>query len=162
MPRPATPTAIKIATGNPGGRPLNDKEPKAIAGAPVMPANFSQAEQVYWNELCKTLSQLGTLNTCNGEAMRLLCEAAVIRDEAKKLIKQHGVLMVSPQGYKKKPAITVFNEQAHTIRTLLGEFGLTEASRAKLRVDNPEFDSPLMKLLNSRPDSRFNESEQPN
>ena len=155
MPNHATPTIIKIALDNPGGRPLNEREPKAIAGAPQMPSDLSTAEQFYWFQLCETLQGLGTLNTCDTAALRLFCEASVLKDRAKQEIDNFGLLIKSAQGMKKNPAVTIFNEQAHTVRTLLGEFGLTPASRSKITADSPELDSPLTKLLKSRPTNTF-------
>lgn len=151
--------------GNPSGRPINEQEPKAIPGAPAIPFGFRKEEEAYWNYYCKIFQDNGTLNTCDGEALRVLCESSVIRDKAKQLIWSDGLQAVSPQGTKKNSAVTIFNEQVHTIRTLLNEFGLTPASRTKLRVDSPEFDSPLIKALKNRPQNSYqgsNESERPN
>jgi P27 family predicted phage terminase small subunit len=150
MPNPPKPTALKIATGNPGGRPLNMNEPKAATGEPTLPADLSKAAKKVWRQTVPVLLKLGTLTTADGDALSAYCEAKVTWRIAQKSIEKDGITIQSSQGLKKNPACTISNEAMKTMRALMSEFGMTPASRTKIEVYTPDTESPLSKLLNER------------
>jgi len=150
MPNPPTPTALKIARGNPGGRPLNVKEPKAASGAPPMPTDLSKAAKKVWKVMVPVLLKLGTLTSADGDALAAYCEAKVTWRMAQDAIETHGIIVSTTQGQSKNPACTVSNEALKNMRALMSEFGLTPASRTKIQVHTPDTDSPLSRLLDAR------------
>jgi hypothetical protein len=48
-PRPE-PSSLKLLKGNPGKRPLNEREPKPPAGAPEAPAHLDEEARREWIE----------------------------------------------------------------------------------------------------------------
>jgi P27 family predicted phage terminase small subunit len=150
MPNHATPTAIRIAQGNPSGRPLPLNEPKAATGAPPMPLDLSPAAQMVWQELVPVLLSMGTLTTSDGDALAALCVQKALYQEAVEHYTRNGLVIQSSQGMKKNPAVTIADAALKQYRALLGEFGMTPASRTRIQADHPDLESPLSKLLNER------------
>jgi len=150
MPNPATPTAIRIAQGNPAHRPLNDHEPQAIAGAPDLPIDLSERARAFWHALVPILLQLGTLTTADGAGLEMLCQALELKAMAYESIQRDGIVIESSQGKKSNPAVNIYDKSQKQVRALLGQFGLTPSARAQLKSTNPELASPLEKLLAER------------
>ena len=151
----ATPTALRIAQGNPSGRPLNEKEPLSIPGEPVMPLDLSIAAQTVWNEMVPILRNMKTLTTSDGAALAALCEAKVLYQTAVADYTLNGITIKSSQGLKKNPSVTVADAALKQFRSLLGEFGLTPASRSRIQADHPDMQSDLAKLLSARPTTHY-------
>lgn len=143
----ATPTAIRNATGNPSHRPLPVKEPAPLPGEPPMPLDLSLAAQWVWKEMVPILHEMGTLTTSDGEALAAYCETKVTWRMAQNSIELDGIVIESTQGRKKNPAVTVADSSLKQMRSLMGEFGMTPASRTKIRSESPDADSPLEQLL---------------
>ena len=59
--RTPKPTALKELEGNPGHRPLNDKEPRPKSKALACPSNLSKEAKKEWRRLCKEMEQEGVL-----------------------------------------------------------------------------------------------------
>jgi len=156
MPNPATPTAIRIAQGNPANRPLNDHEPQAVTGAPDMPIGLSAKAEAFWDALTPILLQLGTLTTADGAALEMLCQALELKQLAYESIQRDGIVIESSQGKKSNPAVNIYDKSQKQVRALLGQFGLTPSARAQLKSTNPELASPLEKLLAERTRIRTN------
>jgi len=147
MPNPATPTAMRVAQGNPAHRPLNDREPQAVNGAPEMPFGLSNKAQAFWHGLVPILLQLGTLTTADGAALEMLCQALEMKALAYESIQRDGIVIESSQGKKANPATNIYDKTQKQVRALLGQFGLTPSARAQLKSTNPDLASPLEKLL---------------
>jgi P27 family predicted phage terminase small subunit len=143
----ATPTALRIATGNPSGRPLPDHEPLTQPGEPPMPHDLSKAAKRVWREMVPILHELGTLTTSDGDALAAYCETKVTWRMAQDSIEQDGIVIESSQGRKKNPAVTVADSSLKQMRSLLGEFGMTPASRTKIRSESGDTDSPFERLI---------------
>jgi hypothetical protein len=67
------PTAIKIAEGNRGKRPLNDKEPIPPDGSAQMPP-LSTPAQCIWQRLAPIAEHMGTLTTADAQSFGTMCE----------------------------------------------------------------------------------------
>lgn len=103
------PTHLKIVTGNPGKRKLNDAEPQS--GGPVgdPPKNWNASQRALWAEIV-TMSPAGVLT----ESDRHIVELAVR-------------LLAQIRGAKEvAPAL------ATQFRTCLAELGMTPSARSRL------------------------------
>ena len=67
--RPRKPTALKRAEGNPGKRPLNEREPKPESATPRCPAWLDDESGVEWRRVVPRETVIGLLN---GLALGLL------------------------------------------------------------------------------------------
>ena len=59
--RKPKPTALKMLEGNPGGRPLNTKEPKPEKKAPRCPSWLEDEAKKEWKRMAKVLENMGLL-----------------------------------------------------------------------------------------------------
>jgi len=128
------PTRLKLLTGNPGKRALNEREPQPtlVASLPKPPRHLSADGREEWlrvgDFLLRTrvlteadLTALSAYATFYGRWMTAECE-----------IKRKGILV--PAAVKSKfrvqnPMLAVANKAFQQMSQLLGEFGLTPSSR---------------------------------
>jgi P27 family predicted phage terminase small subunit len=139
------PNAIRKLEGNQGHRPLNNDEPKPDLGCPEMPRGLRKAARREWGRITKDLLKLGVLSVIDGKALAMYCDAYADWEEAQKDCVKFGLIIEEPivskdgmvVGYKKKPspAFTVKCLAMKIMKSYLIEFGLTPASRAKLKIE---------------------------
>ncbi len=127
-------TRLKLLSGNPGKRPLNEREPQPtlVASLPKPPSHLSPAGREEWlrvgSLLLRTrvlteadLTALSAYATFYGRWMAAECE-----------IKRKGILVPAAPRSKfrvQNPMLSVANKAFQQMAQLLGEFGLTPSSR---------------------------------
>lgn len=144
--RPAKPTALKIAQGNPGKRPLNTQEPVPPAGIPTCPAYLSDEAKREWNRKAPDLVAMGLLSLIDDGTLGAWCEAISDLAEANKALKAHfkaakcydittdkGNLITHPAAYRKASAIAA-------IGRLSGKFGFSPSDRVGIKVEKQDRD----------------------
>ena len=151
--RRPTPTASKLVAGNPGKRVLNMHEPKPKEDYPNVPSHFiTQAKNIYlW--LCNMLNDMGLLTVIDGIAIERLTKCYIEILECDKLIDEHGQVqrVVNTQGelvLKSNPAVTQRTDEDHRLRAWLIEYGLTQASRSKVKVHG-KYEENALNILKS-------------
>ena len=144
MPSPIPlPTAIKMAAGNPGKRPLNVLEPRPQAGEPNMPPDLNGDEADVWCEMVPILMQMQVLSVADGIALGTLCRVeARLRKAREELTatlrhaEDHGKLGFMMGGDKgigrANPLVTAVGLLEDEELRWLREFGLTPSSRTKI------------------------------
>ena len=73
--RKPKPTALKMLEGNPGGRPLNTKEPKPEKKAPRCPSWLEDEAKKEWKRMAKVLENMGLLTEMDMAAFAGYCQA---------------------------------------------------------------------------------------
>ena len=68
------PTHLKVVTGNPGKRKLNDKEPTPAKEIPSPPAHLTDWGKVAWGRLTVLLDGMGVLTVADTLALERLCD----------------------------------------------------------------------------------------
>lgn len=141
------PLAIKQLEGNPGGRPLNMDEPRAQRGIPEMPKGLRKTARREWGRITVDLDAIGVLTVVDGKALAMYCDAYADWEEAQRECVKKGLWYSEPivadsgvVGYKHKPA-PWFNIKCAAMKMMkvyLIEFGLTPASRTKLKIEKPQ------------------------
>jgi phage terminase small subunit len=86
--RKPIPTAVKIAMGNPGKRPLNKREPKPVIAIPTCPAHLMPAAKNEWKRLAHYLHDLGVISELDRAALAAYCQAYGRWVEAEKKLKE--------------------------------------------------------------------------
>ena len=149
MSRRPKPTAIKILEGNPGGRPLNELEPKPPLGVPEMPKGMGTAAKRYWHVFVKELTTVGVLSIVDGLALSQACRSAALAEQFYNESLKEPMVDVpffdkqgGLAGYTRKtnPALPGYLATSKNMKSYLIEFGLTPASRTKLKIDRPKPD----------------------
>ncbi|WP_276641326.1 phage terminase small subunit P27 family [Siccibacter turicensis] len=152
---PKTPTYLALVKGNPSKRTLNKNEPKPPSGVPPTPKHFDKQGKYWFKRMADELNAIGVISQLDARALELLVEAYTeyrhhcdtlevegytYRTETNTgdvLIKAHPAAMMKADAWKR-------------IRAMLGEFGMTPASRAKVGVNGPAEADPLEEFLNKR------------
>jgi P27 family predicted phage terminase small subunit len=133
--RKPKPTALKKLQGNPGKRPLNDREPRPKT--PVKrPWGLGQGQQrKFWDEHAEELERLGVLTGVDVSAFRLMAEHYAFAVQAAKELREGGVLTVEGrEGPKKHPLLQALRDNSQMFKSYATEFGMTPSSRARLKL----------------------------
>jgi len=132
--RKPKPTRLKLLTGNPGKRKLNEREPTPPVEIPDCPEHLTDAAKVEWNRLTKELTALGILARVDRAALAAYCMAWARLVKAEGRIKKSGEILQSPQGPIRNPWLTVANKAVEQLQKIGSEFGLTPVSRSRISL----------------------------
>lgn len=134
--RKPTPTALKLVRGNPGKRAINHDEPKPTKGLPSKPPEWlDDTARKTWKKLVKELNALGLLTTVDGPSLGAYCQAVSRMEAAEKHIAEKGIVVDGAHGgLIKNPSVTIAKECALLIQKFASEFGLTPASRTRIKA----------------------------
>lgn len=158
------PTNLKKLRGNPGKRklPKAGEEPTSSLADPEMPKGLSKVAQKEWRDVVPILREMKVLTKADGKALAAYCHNFSRWLEAEKEMERHGIMVEEPvfgrpdeQGerdivgykYKRNPCNSISNDAQKIMKSFLIEFGLTPASRAKLRVEKPSAPDPFDSYL---------------
>lgn len=154
------PTAVKKLRGNPGKRPANKNEPVPTNGIPEMPDGLTAVAQKEWKAIAPQLEQLGVLAKIDGKALAAYCECFATWRVAADEVTSRGITLEEPvvvgvgeaaevvgYKYKRNPAVTIANDALKLMKSFLIEFGLTPASRSRLRIEKPQPADPMDEYL---------------
>ena len=127
------PTVLKLIEGNRGRRPLK-REPKPRPVVPKCPAHLNTQAKREWGRVSKVLHKLGLLTEIDRAQLALYCQAWGRWVEAEEALKVHGIIIPAPSGYPMlNPQYAVCKQAMVTMQRALSEFGMSPASRARVR-----------------------------
>jgi P27 family predicted phage terminase small subunit len=134
--RKPLPTNVKIFRGNPGRRPLNDREPKPPPEIPPCPKLLQGEARREWKRITKTLHALGLLTKIDRAALVAYCQLWGRWIEAEDKVRLTGaVIEVGENGYPiLNPHLSVATKTLDQMKAFLTEFGMTPASRSRIHV----------------------------
>ena len=159
--RKPKPTAVKVIQGNPGGRPLNQQEPRfKVANLPV-PAQLLEKVKVKndagqevevdrwkvareeWNRVAPELARVGVLTKVDEKALIGYCVnwQRWVEAQGQLASPSNWVLMHTKSGYPfPNPFLTIADKAMEQMRKFAVEFGMTPSSRSSIH-GNPETES---------------------
>jgi P27 family predicted phage terminase small subunit len=133
------PTRLKVLRGTDRPDRRNPREPAMKAATPHCPAHLGVEAKREWRRAARQLAVVGLLTQIDRTALALYCDAWGRWVEAIQALQTYGVMVKSPNGYPmQSPYLAVANKAAEQVRLLLGEFGMTPASRARVHATPPE------------------------
>jgi P27 family predicted phage terminase small subunit len=134
--RKPKPTLLKTLEGNPGKRPLNDREPVPPDGIPDCPDFLTSEARAEWFRTAKVLKEMRLLTLADRSALAAYCTAYGRWVEAEQQVQKYGTIVKSPnKGFPmKSPYLTVADQALESMRKLMVEFGLTPSSRSRIKV----------------------------
>jgi P27 family predicted phage terminase small subunit len=152
--RKAVPTALKKLAGNPGKRKYNDREPvvsvsKEVPSAPDFLDSVGKEE---WARSGKLLHDAGVLTDVDLTAFGSYCQSYSDFIHAVDGLKKSGHIIRDPENEKKfkiNPWRRVLIESQANMKQLLSEFGMTPASRSKVKTEQTDPDEDFDAFLNS-------------
>ena len=144
-----TPTTLQNLRGNPGKRAKNKREAIPKAGLPTAPDELSDEAKRVWADLGAKLEMQKLITPLDAMPFAILCEAyamwrhliAEARGDGP-IVKMNGQLVPNPYLAEAK-------KQGEIVRKLMGEFGLSPASRARVEAggSDAEVVDPLSELI---------------
>lgn len=139
MGRKPLPTIVKINRGNPGKRPLNMNEPQPRKGRPICPSHLDDEAKREWKRICDTLDDMGLLTKADRSALAAYCVAWSRWVEAENKVREYGLVLKSERSKLPVPSpyLNIAKQAMDQMCRLMGEFGLTPASRTRLSATKP-------------------------
>lgn len=158
------PAAIHQLNGNPrhfSQAELNGSaNPQPNCDEPEMPKGMSKAARREWRNIVPLLKQLRVLSNIDGKALAAYCESYALWETARNEYLSTGITfremfedkdgVMRPGNIKKNPAVAIANDALKAMKTFLIEFGLTPASRTRLKIERPKTEDDLSAVLNGR------------
>lgn len=143
---------------------MNHQEPKPPLGEPEMPKGMSRCARREWNNIKKSLMEMKVLSTVDGKALGEYCKLIGLaetyyKDALKEpmvyspVLDGDGHVIVRADGtiYEKakpNPSLAAYLACSKAAKMFLIEFGLTPASRTRLKVDKASAEQPEDAFLN--------------
>lgn len=150
--RPNTPTAMKIAAGNPGRRPLPENEVQPTLGKPKCPSWMQGNERKTWTRLSKELSAMKVLTLADRDMLIPLVVAICELEKAVRKMNGDGtaenpgeelVVSTSNGGRRANPLIGIIKQNQAAIKDLGSHFGMSPASRVRIKAPPKEKENNL-------------------
>jgi P27 family predicted phage terminase small subunit len=139
--RKPIPTPLKILAGNPGKRPLPDREPMPKRGRPKCPAHLHDYAKEEWSRLLPELDRLGLLTMVDRAALSVYCQAWAEHRLAVETLNADGRYVTrGTGGLGAHPALAQLHAAEATIAKFASLFGLDPSSRSRLSVPDQHED----------------------
>ena len=139
--RKPKPSNIKLMEGNPGRRPLNDREPVPAGGIPDYPDWLDDRAKAEWFRITRVLLDMRLLTSADSTALAAYCTTYSRWVNAELHVQKFGTVVKTPKTDfpMKSPYLTIADQAMEAMRKFMVEFGLTPSSRSRIRVpDNAD------------------------
>lgn len=137
--RKPLPTAIKVANGNPGKRPLNQLEPKPAGDLYDVPDWLTPDQAKSWRYAILNMPT-GVLKRIDASALTVWVVAECLHRESSQKVSASGIIVKTKDGNPiQNPYLAVVNRQAQIMLKAASELGFTPASRPRLEIDPANF-----------------------
>lgn len=158
------PLAIHKLNGNPrhmSKAELNgDDNPQPSLTAPEMPKGLPRAARREFRRMVPLLQGIGVISEIDGLALAEYCRAHALIEQAQKEIDKNGMTFVThfedkdgnviAGDIKANPACSILATQQKVMKSFLIEFGLTPASRSKLKITKKADEDPMSQFLSRK------------
>lgn len=141
MPRYRKPSALKLMDGNPGKRPIDEREPKPQGGLPRCPKRLEGEAAKAWKLFAKQLGDCGIATSLDATAVEMLCDKYAQYAEARANEIKGGSVWLGNKGdnglptFVYSPYYAIARNHWNDLLRMLNEFGMTPSSRTKIKVD---------------------------
>ncbi|GFE77518.1 phage terminase small subunit P27 family [Novosphingobium sp. TCA1] len=148
MPNTAVPTHIKRLSGNPGKRPLNDKEPQPI-GAPAAPKEMTKTAKEVWKRLVASMP-VEVYTAADTHILAAYCEAVSNHRTATRMIAAKDFEPMIPGSTGQltvNPIYKLQSDQARLIKELGQRLGLDPIARQQIASDPGDDEDEFASLV---------------
>ncbi len=133
--RKPKPTAVKQLAGNPGKRPLNDREPQFSRILPRCPSHLSNVAKNEWRRVSKELYGQGLLTRVDRAALAAYCQLYARWVQIEGILAVTKPLVTTSNGNViQNPAISIANRTLEEMRKFMVEFGMTPSARTRVHA----------------------------
>ena len=154
--RKPKPTHLKVVTGNPGKRQLNEHEPKPVPEIPAPPPHLCDEAKVEWGRVCDQLYRLKLLSEIDRTSLAGYCQAYGRWVQAERALARmaesdgvtKGLLVKTRNGNAiQNPLVGTANKAMADMMRYAAEFGMTPSARSRLSTDGEDQDDPARKYF---------------
>ena len=143
--------ALKLLHGPVRKDRRNDLEPTPKPGAPDCPSWLTEKAKETWHLLAPILDGMRIITQADRHGLELLCDSYAEYRKARETILKHGPTYESGTAngsiIRPRPEILIGSDAWKRVRMMLSEFGLTPASRSKIRVGADYREDPMEDFL---------------
>ena len=147
-------TVVKLITGNPGHRPLNEREAKVRIVIPDPPEMLTENEDAMkeWRRVTPLLAEVGLIAQLDRATIAGYCMAWSRWIECEKMLKSTGLIVKAPNGYPMySPYLSASNKALDQVRQFSEQIGLSGSSRSRIKANQPDDDEdPAEAFLSGR------------
>lgn len=142
-------TNMKILTGNPGKRPINQDEPVTPSptedfDAPPVELEENETAQAEWTRLAPMLRHSRQVTESDKSALIALCLEWSRYLQATAKIRTSGMVVQAPSGYPiVNPYLSIATKALANCNKLWPELGLTPSSRSRVKAAPQERKSKI-------------------
>ena len=140
------PTAIRLANGNPGKRPMPEGEPKPTGDA-VCPDWLPTAAKHVWVATAPRCLAMGTLTAADTDQFASYCLAMATAKEAAADVERNGITEETERGVCKRAAVAIMLDAQRLAMQIGARFGLTPSDRTRISVGKQDEGDPFAKLM---------------
>ncbi|EIX4511081.1 phage terminase small subunit P27 family [Escherichia coli] len=155
---PKTPPHLHVIRGNPSKRPVKSapelprNDEKRV---PPTPKHFDKRGKYWFKRMAEELNAEGIISKLDSRALELLVEAYTeYRHHCETLDAEGYTYRTETQSgdvlIKAHPAAAMKADAWKRLRAMLGEFGMSPASRAKVNVNAPDDVDPMAEFMRAR------------
>jgi len=149
--RKPVPTYLKLLRGNPGRRPVNDREPHPDPVLLSPPEDLSELGRKEWDRIARELFELGMLTNLDRAGFEAYCHAYARWQEAKAQVKKLGMIIKTKKGnIIQNPYLAVENKAMEQMKSFMVELGLSLSSRSRVKIGKKKPIDPLSEFQNRR------------
>ena len=128
------PTEIKRLAGNPGKRPLNEREPKFQQGPVTVPGWLDPVARREFRRILR-ISPERLITAADRGTLAALCALYSRAVRAETMIREHGEIETTTNGNTiQSPWVGMANKAWAEYVRLATEFGLTPSARSRIQV----------------------------
>ena len=141
------PTALKIANGNPGHRPLPENEPEVVIELLEPPESLDDEEAAQWKVYAAKYFAIKVLAETDREALELLTKHTLRYRRATKKVAKDGEIIGTPQGPKRNPWAIAAEKAGADMLRLLDRFGGSPSTRTGVTTTGKKDSSGKLKVM---------------
>jgi P27 family predicted phage terminase small subunit len=141
------PTHLKLVTGNPGKRPINEREPVPARALPTSPPELNDDAKLEWVRVSEELYRIGLLTDIDRGTLAAYCQAygrwmqaeRAISEMAKRDTLTGGLMIKTSNGNAvQNPLIGTANKAMSDMVRYAAEFGMTPSARSRIHGEAPD------------------------
>ena len=137
--------ALKLVTGNPGGRPVPVNEPVLVPGSPERPAGLGKAGDAEWARLVGLLAAEHRLSEADGPHLWAASKALATALDYERKARARGLDHGEWRRFK-----TGERQQWETYRKAINDLCLSQGTRARAKVGTAAQPSKIDQFLARR------------
>lgn len=141
--RKPLPTSLKLVKGERPDR-INHDEPQPEDGLPQCPVTDKLVNEV-WDYTIEQLRKMRVITMADRDPLLAYVQAVVMHHRCSKLLDSQGYLWTSSEDenyIRPHPAVRMQKEAALLIKQFGAEFGLTPASRTRIKLSDQGLEKP--------------------